>query len=463
MSTVGEDVHDTTNHTLENTIDPALLTTPVTSEPDLYGGLELMLAGLNYSSAELGSGCEPPAAPSYDSYAFEQSVESAPMPLDLNSQTPGDTSKYRIESSRDIVSYYYTCFDFTAPHQEIRALWNAATQYATEICEAVTELCNNHLYWHGDWYSRVLTNRGWMAYSRSKLEKPDLVPWFPDPPLNLDNYLTELNETYDIMDALRIRSIIDCHFDPEQHGAQALLMEHDTSDSCGVAEDDDSCYREMRESLQAFQRDADRSLYKTGPVWDTRLRKDIRAWARIARLRCIKLPCSSMLISKYPHLLPQRQRRKRPSGREQRGDVLECEEDRACTPVGRDPIHSDRRNQTYAMQNRQAQSVWEPRYNNFDYQSGDSSASWSSASSTGVRGKKRRLPRDEGGYACDFLGCQRVFDRKCDLTHHQRNHRPKDSLPYACEHCGQRYAWPKDLRRHEKTHQSRGSATSDGP
>ena len=242
-------------------------------------------------------------------------------------------------------------------------------------------------------------------------------------------------------------------------------MAFDTSDSCDVDGDEDGQYREMREILQAFYHDVNRVSYKTNPVPDARLRKDIRAWARIARFRCIKLPCSSMLISKERLRLPQRQRKHQQPRREQDGvgwafQNVSFDQHNRHTSVDQHMGCKGWQDQAYE-QHRLPQSDWEAHGSNYDYQSGDSSASWSSTSSADVRGKKRRMPRNEGGYTCDFLGCERAYNRKCDLSHHQRSHKPKSEQPYACEHCDERYGFPKDLRRHEKKHQSKSSATSE--
>lgn len=78
----------------------------------------------------------------------------------------------------------------------------------------------------------------------------------------------------------------------------------------------------------------------------------------------------------------------------------------------------------------------------------DSAAS-SRASNSGR--KRRRQDKKEGGFFCFHTGCFEVFDRQCDLNHHERMHLAYEDRPYPCEQCEKRFLFPKDLRRHEKT------------
>lgn len=60
---------------------------------------------------------------------------------------------------------------------------------------------------------------------------------------------------------------------------------------------------------------------------------------------------------------------------------------------------------------------------------------------------RKRSKRGVGAYPCP--SCSKPFDRECDLTkHHKHTHIPKDKRRHACEECGKRFCWPKDLRRH---------------
>ena len=77
----------------------------------------------------------------------------------------------------------------------------------------------------------------------------------------------------------------------------------------------------------------------------------------------------------------------------------------------------------------------------------------SSTFSTGSR-KRQRQSRCEGQFVCTHGTCFEVFDRQCDLTHHERSHLPYEKRPYLCDQCEKRFLYPKDLRRHEQTHRA---------
>lgn len=82
----------------------------------------------------------------------------------------------------------------------------------------------------------------------------------------------------------------------------------------------------------------------------------------------------------------------------------------------------------------------------FSASSGFSRASGSSYS----RRKRRR--RELNAFVCTYPGCDAVFDRQCDLAHHERVHMPYYLRPHGCDLCEKRFLHPKDLRRHMKTH-----------
>lgn len=84
--------------------------------------------------------------------------------------------------------------------------------------------------------------------------------------------------------------------------------------------------------------------------------------------------------------------------------------------------------------------------------SGQSTDTGASSASTGGNVKRRRQSRHEGAFICYHEGCEEVFDRQCDLSQHERNHLVYEQRPYGCEICNKRFLFPKDLRRHEKTH-----------
>lgn len=56
----------------------------------------------------------------------------------------------------------------------------------------------------------------------------------------------------------------------------------------------------------------------------------------------------------------------------------------------------------------------------------------------------RRKPADPAAYHCTYGNCEKKFDRKSELKKHQRQHFPR----HACDSCGSKFAYPKDLKRH---------------
>lgn len=88
-------------------------------------------------------------------------------------------------------------------------------------------------------------------------------------------------------------------------------------------------------------------------------------------------------------------------------------------------------------------------YAGFGYQHGASRQAsdtslhsmWSATSFSSQRGT--RLP---GGYECSQCGA--TFDVPSELRHHERNHMPKEQRPHACNRCGERFLYPKDVQRH---------------
>lgn len=88
------------------------------------------------------------------------------------------------------------------------------------------------------------------------------------------------------------------------------------------------------------------------------------------------------------------------------------------------------------------------------FYSNNSSDSVASTTSIVSSLKRRRQYRQRGAFACHHRGCPEIFDRRCDLTQHERSHLPYDQRPYGCESCEKRFLFPKDLRRHESTHAS---------
>ncbi|KAF2209621.1 hypothetical protein CERZMDRAFT_9436, partial [Cercospora zeae-maydis SCOH1-5] len=64
--------------------------------------------------------------------------------------------------------------------------------------------------------------------------------------------------------------------------------------------------------------------------------------------------------------------------------------------------------------------------------------------------KRRREPKILAGYHCSFTGCDKAFDHQGELTKHEKVH--STDRPHVCVPCGKGFFYPKDLRRHERTH-----------
>ena len=472
----------------------------------------------------------------------------------------------------------------------------------------------------------------------------------------LEELLVELNNTTQATEKLCQVCMLDYLVDPSQMESQEIIQDIETSDSYDTDDGDDMRYAAIRDRLKAFNNENARSVLRIGPVFQSRMRKDIRAWARIASYACIRLPGDMMLIHKEWVQRPRKPRRKRNTdlhgetmeeGAQTQGDyTCECcpkkpkkfdtedglryfssmcgfdlvplvsdlyyllildrlhesEKPYACnycpnrfkskneaerhenslhrrrtswscgalldiraamqtssyvnadvcgycgmefpipaqweiradhlktfhkfgecnkakkffradhfrqhlkhshqgvlnyrwtsileyacmmqegnvdhaTPYVEEghtstsitqpsgPVHFQHAQETnFEPTNPKSmgdfeKNIWQPRDTYTGYAS-DTHAGYASASSmssasmvsTDSRAKKGRLPRDEDAYTCDFPGCDKIYDRQCDLRQHKRCHRPEDDLPYECDVCGKRCPFPKDLRRHMKIH-----------
>lgn len=71
--------------------------------------------------------------------------------------------------------------------------------------------------------------------------------------------------------------------------------------------------------------------------------------------------------------------------------------------------------------------------------------------------QKRQAPIPNG-FPCEESNCTAIFDRKCDLNRHKKKHLSNSNRPYKCDFCDQRFVYPKDCERHQKTHPSAASA-----
>ncbi|KAF2180662.1 hypothetical protein K469DRAFT_277114 [Zopfia rhizophila CBS 207.26] len=67
------------------------------------------------------------------------------------------------------------------------------------------------------------------------------------------------------------------------------------------------------------------------------------------------------------------------------------------------------------------------------------------------RAQRREAPRP-GGYPCQYNGCRKAFDRRCDLNRHQKTHQSRSERPHKCSICNEGFLYPKDRSRHERTH-----------
>ncbi|KAF2788908.1 hypothetical protein K505DRAFT_366057 [Melanomma pulvis-pyrius CBS 109.77] len=73
----------------------------------------------------------------------------------------------------------------------------------------------------------------------------------------------------------------------------------------------------------------------------------------------------------------------------------------------------------------------------------------------------RQLPRRQaprpGGFLCPHEGCEKAFDRSCDLRRHQKTHMDRSERPHKCLVCKEGFLYPKDRNRHERTHDQSSS------
>lgn len=371
-----------------------------------------------------------------------RSTATAPLP-----RNPHSILRHSIQCHEDILRTYRYVKSLSGEngYDEMIELWASSTVYAASKCKEISEWQYSTFAAERSppctidrkWCKKINNNVGWKTYSTKamRVTRCSCVAKSWD---GLEAVLNELANTAHAIEDLRVHCVLDHWFDPGEwsnaHGNPNILL-LSTSDSCVTDEDDDAQYFRMRARLHEFQNDRDREWMKTDPIPQARMRKDLRAWARLARYGCIRLPCNSMLIHKDKDRLPRRDRKKRNVGFREETDQ-QSSRARSPTPVGVDG------------------STWKARCYVPFVSSAESMASQKSAESNGSSSKKRRLPRSESGYTCDFSGCDKTFDRQCDLTHHQRSHRPKDTLPYPCEDCPARFGFAKDLRRHKRTHRA---------
>lgn len=71
--------------------------------------------------------------------------------------------------------------------------------------------------------------------------------------------------------------------------------------------------------------------------------------------------------------------------------------------------------------------------------------------------KRRRLERVENGFPCHY--CNKIFDRASERTKHEQAHQPNLTSRHPCPVCGKGFRYPKDLRRHSRTHDNKASTS----
>lgn len=259
-------------------------------------------------------------------------------------------------------------------------------------------------------------------------------------PMKTDELFAPLTTWARSYSALRATCIADWNMDPNcalSGFSPTSIREDWTSDSCSTVDDEDERYDSVHRTLEAFRNDASMASTIIEPIHKQRMRKDVRAWARLAEYRCTKLSDNSMLLHKDKSQILKRRRRNRPN---------------LLKPFPRDP-HTPFPHGPHTPLPHDP-DVWKAREpdKNAGYSSAESNGSAASAYSRNSGFPKPRLRSRASGYPCAKDGCAKVYNRACDLAHHQRSHRAKEEQPCECPQCVKRFPFPKDLRRHQKIH-----------
>lgn len=66
--------------------------------------------------------------------------------------------------------------------------------------------------------------------------------------------------------------------------------------------------------------------------------------------------------------------------------------------------------------------------------------------------KRKRIQRMDNGFPCRYPPCVKRFDRASERTKHEQAHQPALTSRFQCNQCSSGFRYPKDLRRHQKTH-----------
>ncbi|KAF2621393.1 hypothetical protein BU25DRAFT_354496 [Macroventuria anomochaeta] len=70
---------------------------------------------------------------------------------------------------------------------------------------------------------------------------------------------------------------------------------------------------------------------------------------------------------------------------------------------------------------------------------------------------RRQAPR-KNGFICTVEGCNKTFDRNCELNRHLKIHLGRNERPHRCTVCNEGFLYPKDLTRHQRKHVKQASA-----
>ncbi|KAH8701405.1 hypothetical protein GQ44DRAFT_631816 [Phaeosphaeriaceae sp. PMI808] len=68
---------------------------------------------------------------------------------------------------------------------------------------------------------------------------------------------------------------------------------------------------------------------------------------------------------------------------------------------------------------------------------------------------RRHAPRPRG-FPCPIEGCEKAFDRACDVNRHRKSHLESSERPHQCQVCHEGFLYPKDLNRHRRKHDGQG-------
>ena len=254
-----------------------------------------------------------------------------------------------------------------------------------------------------------------------------------------------------LLKEVRSHCIIALQVDPSKGFGVNSLLPLETSD-IEDTDSEDEAYCDIRSMLQAFQQST-KDWMMIEPILKSKHRRHIHVWARLSHYGCITLPCKSMFLHKDSAQLPPQRRKKK------RSPILRTPSSTSLVPAIPGNLPAE-----FPPPPAFDPSIWEPRDDNQGYSSGSSHASGlSSYSRASSRSKKRRLAKEARAFACQADGCLEVFDRQCDLAHHERIHCTYEERPHACNMCDSRFLFPKDLRRHEKIHQKRKQISGSPP